>query len=241
MKKLTPLAPNLNSYVFTFDDNLLAEIRHLYYSTLLGDALAAPQNEFLHEGKEQLSVMINAGNYKFHLISYGESPLLWLSSADKKTYDVFKRFADSLDIDDDVKELVDYNTGLVLYCGFFVAGNRLEKENWHVDFYDGGNAYTFITPLFEPHESHGNLLYKDSQGAVCKYRYKLREGIIFGERFFHSTEPYAKSDKMRVLVSLTIGTDKPECWNVLKRTVGVQSSFMYLPCGHQLGTCQCCA
>lgn len=240
MRKLSPIAPNLNAFKFTFDGSLLNEIRNLYSSTLLSAALAAPENVFLHEGIEQLSVLINAGNYKFHLVSYGNSPLLWISSADKHTYDVFKRFVNSLDIEEDIKELVDFNTGLVMYCGFFVVGNWLSKENWHVDYNEGANGYTFITPLFELDASHGNLLYKDQYGITCGYNYKLNEGIIFGDRFWHSTEPYAKSQQMRVLLSFTIGTDKPEYWHILKHTVGVQSSFMYLPCGHQLGTCNCC-
>lgn len=127
-----------------------------------------------------------------------------------------------------------------MYCGFFVVGNRLHKENWHVDYLEGSNAYTLITPLFDLAASHGHLLYKDARGDIQKHHYQLNEAIVLGERFNHSTECYEKSDTIRVLVSFTIGTDKPEYWDILKRTIGTQSNFICLPCGHLKGTCKCC-
>lgn len=240
MKKFQQLAPNLNAYRFTFDDSLLEDIRRLYVHSLAG-GLSAPQNGFLLEGSAPLDITINSAGNSFHLRSYGKSPLLWISSNDQQTYGVFKRFCDALEISEDIKRLVDYRDDLVMYCGFYVVGNRLHKENWHVDYYDGSNAYTFITPLFELDASHGNLLYKDEQGGIRKYHYKLNEAIVFGEQFHHSTECYQPTDKLRVLVSFSIGTDKPEYWSALKHTVGTQSKFMYLPCGHLKDTCGCIA
>lgn len=238
MNKLRPLASGQNAYKFSFDGHLLDEIREIYTSTL-SPGLSAPQNAFLHEAIAPLDIAINTPHHKFRLISYGKSPLLWVSCDDRNTYDVFKRFADTLQIYDDVRELVDFKNDIVVYCGYFVVGNRLLKENWHVDYFSGSSAYTFLTPLFELDGTHGNLLYKDKAGCTQQYRYKLNEGIVFGEGFLHSTECYNVSQKMRVLLSFSIGTDKLECWDALKQTIGTQSKFMYLPCGHEKGTCNC--
>lgn len=238
MKRLHRLGPNLNAFRFTFDDKLLEELRNLYAHSLAG-GLSAPQNGFLLEGAAPLDIVINSSGHSFNLKSYGKSPLLWISSNDQHTYDIFRRFCDALEIGEDIKKLVDYRNDLVMYCGFFVVGNRLHQENSHVDYYEGSNAYTFITPLFEPDAAHGDLLFKDEHGQTGKYRYRLSEAVVLGERFHHSTECYGPVDRMRVLVSFTIGTDKPEYWGIMKQTIGTQSKFMYLPCGHRKGACGC--
>jgi hypothetical protein len=238
MEQLTQIGASLNAYKLNFDGSLLNEIRNVYLSTL-SQGLIAPQYNFLLQGGVQHSISIKVSTYRFHLLSYGKSPLLWISAEDFYTYSVFKRFVDSLSIEDDIKKLVDFDKGLVMFAGFFVVGNQLNEENWHVDYFEGANAYTFITPLFEPDSSHGNLLYKDKYGNVQKYRYQINEAIIVGDRFLHSTECYGKTPNLRVLVSFTIGTDKSEYWPILKETIGTQSNFMYLPCGHQKGTCSC--
>lgn len=240
MRKLVQLKSGSNAYTFVFDAHLLDELRTLYVSTL-ANGLESPDVAFVYEGSKALDIAINAGDYKFQLVSYGRSPLLWVSCADRRTYDVFRRFADSLEIQEDLKELVDVNNEPVMYCGFYVIGKGLDKENWHVDYFAKANAYTLITPLLELDSAHGNLLYRDAQtGTVYKYQYSSGEAIIFGEGFTHSTQPYPRSARMRVLLSFTVGTDKPEYWPVLKRTIGAQSDFFLLPCGHPQGTCGCC-
>jgi len=40
------------------------------------------------------------------------------------------------------------------------------------------------------------------------------------------------------MLSLTFGTDKIKHWDALKQTIGEQSIFTMLPCGHQKGTCE---
>ena len=67
----------------------------------------------------------------------------------------------------------------------------------------------------------------------------INEAIVFGDGFEHATEPYPESDNLRVMLSLTFGTDKSEYWNTLKQTIDHQSNYMILPCGHEKGTCQC--
>jgi len=83
------------------------------------------------------------------------------------------------------------------------------------------------------------LLYKDHKENVKKYTYKINEAVVFGSGFEHATEPYAKTDNLRVMLSFTFGTDKIEHWDILKKTIGKQSNYMILPCGHQKGNCGC--
>ena len=71
------------------------------------------------------------------------------------------------------------------------------------------------------------------------YQYKMNEAVIFGDGFEHATEPYSRTDSLRVMLSFTFGTDKIEYWDTLKQTIGEQSNYMILPCGHQKGTCKC--
>jgi hypothetical protein len=144
-----------------------------------------------------------------------------------------------LNIDETVKKLVDCDDNIVLYSGFFVVGNHSAKEFWHMDYADGANAYTLITPLFELNYDHGNLLYKNSGEKTQTYTYKSGEAIILGENFLHTTEPYPKNNQTRVLLSLTFGTDKLHYWGQLKQTIEGQSEYFILPCGHQFGTCEC--
>ena len=81
---------------------------------------------------------------------------------------------------------------------------------------DGANAYTLITPLFELDDAHGNLMYKDASSNIKTYQYKMNEAVIFGDGFEHATEPYARTDALRVMLSCTFGTDKIEYLDTLK-------------------------
>lgn len=67
----------------------------------------------------------------------------------------------------------------------------------------------------------------------------LGEAVLVGEEAMHSPEPFDQTARPRVLVSLTLGTDKMEHWPILKRWVGSQSDFVVLPCGHVRGECRC--
>ena len=152
---------------------------------------------------------------------------------------MFKKCFEALDIKEYVKSLVDYREDIRLYSGFLVVGNRAEGDFWHMDYSPGANAYTLITPLFEPDPGHGNLLYKDPNDDTKTHIYKLGEGIFVGDHFLHATEPYRQTATTRVLLSMTFGTDKFDHWEALKQTIAGQSDFMVLPCGHQMGMCQC--
>lgn len=238
MKRLKKLSPGLNVYTVTYDASLLDRLRKVFTTSLL-QGLSAEKNVDLLSGDSNVNLEISDRKLQFHILSYGNAPLLWISNNNVRTYNIFKSFLQSLDIIDDIKELVDFKKDLRMYCGFFVVGNKMDRETWHVDYHNGANAYTLITPLFELDESHGNLMYKDEHMKVKTHDYKMNEAVIFGDNFHHATEPYEKTDQLRVMVSMTIGTDKIEYWSILKETIGSQSNFMILPCGHQKGTCHC--
>ena len=126
---------------------------------------------------------------------------------------------------------------VVVYCGQFIIGNYAEEEIWHVDYEAGSNAFSLLTPLFDLDESHGDLLYYDQNSEIRSHTYRTREAILIGDDLYHSTETYARTDNVRVLLCLTLGTDKLEYWPKLARTVGTQSEFVILPCGDERGTC----
>ncbi len=209
------------------------------FNSGLSERLNREGYAYLFEGLEQISIQLKLAELQFHVTSYDTAPLLWISNNNTHTYNIFKSFMDALDIMDDIKTLVDFDDHIEVYCGFFVVGNKMDRQTWHEDYSSGANGYTLITPLFELEDDHGNLMYKDNSSKVKTYQYKMNEAIIFGDGFEHATQPYAKTDKLRVMLSLTFGTDKIEYWEVLKETIGEQSNYLTLPCGHQKGTCEC--
>jgi hypothetical protein len=238
IQKLTPLASGVNAYTLSFDDGLLKELRTLY-ETDVRDFLDLPQNAHLLRGGDFVEERWQRGPHKFYAASYAGAPLLWVSSDNFATYEVFTRFFRALDIVHDIKNLIDFHREVVVYCGFFVVGEHLQEAKWHVDYFENANAFTLIAPLLELDTGHGNLLYKDDSSSVRQYRYKSGEAILLGEGFAHTTQPYRSTSRRRVLVSLTFGTDKLDHWSVLKETAGAQSDFLILPCGHERGTCNC--
>ncbi len=238
MEHLQQLEAGLNAYKLNFDGALLKPLQILF-ETSLKEKLNREGYAYLFEGLEQINIQVTEEDIKYHITSYGTAPLLWISNNNKQTYTIFKNFMNSLDIVDDIKQLVDFKNHIEMYCGFFVVGNRMDRQTWHKDFHDGANGYTFITPLFELETAHGNLIYKDTLLNIKTYPYKINEAVIFGDGFEHATEPYTKTDNLRVMLSFTFGTDKIEHWETLSKTIGEQSNYMVLPCGHQKGNCNC--
>ncbi len=238
MKKLQQIKAGLNAYTVCFDPVLLNTLRTMFDSHLR-ERLSREGYAYLFAGMEQINIQMKFDDLQFHVTSYGTAPLLWVSNNNAHTYDLFKMFMSELDIMDDIKELVDFDNKIEVYCGFFVIGKKMDRETWHIDFQDGANAYTLITPLFELDNAHGNLMYKDENSATNSYQYKMNEAIIFGDGFEHATQPYAETETLRVMLSFTFGTDKIDYWPILKKTIGEQSNYMILPCGHEKGNCQC--
>ena len=238
MKHLQQLEPELNAYKVSFDPSLLNSLRTMF-DDVLRERLQREGYAYLFQGMEQINIQMKMEELQFHVTSYDTAPLLWISSNNAHTYQRFKSFMTELDVMDDIKQLVDFEDHIEVYCCFFVVGKKMDRQTWHKDFSDGANGYTLITPLFELDTGHGNLIYKDASSVVKTYHYQMNEAIIFGDGFEHATEPYTESDNLRVMLSFTFGTDKKEYWNTLKETIGYQSNYMILPCGHEKGTCDC--
>ena len=230
MNKLRQLAPSLNAFAFTFADDLLSDIRHSFETDVLPYLTAAENQRLLFGGQAIRQPIITPGQNYFN-VSYGAYPLLWISGNNLQTHALYQRFYTQLGIDNEVKQLLDYDREIVVYCGFFVVGNRAPVPNWHFDYEPGANAYTLITPLYEPEPGHGNLLYMLADGRAEKHTYKLNEAVIFGDHFKHSTQPYPPANTLRVMLSLTFGTDKMSHWETLKKTIAGQSEHLLMPNG----------
>ncbi len=238
MTALNRIGPKSNAFTFSFDEKLLDDIRDSYNNFIL-PGLESPEHISLYDGGAQREGTLGRDDHQYYYTTFGEEPLIWISNNNWRTYTQFKNFFDALNIKDEVKQLVDYDKDLTFYSGFFVVGNRARDTFWHMDYSPGANAYTFISPLFPPDPGHGNLAYKDPDDNPQTHIYNLGEGIVLGENFLHATEPYPQCETPRVLLSFTFGTDKLEHWEALEKTIAGQSEFMVLPCGHQLGRCQC--
>lgn len=237
MRRLNQLERDLNAFCVSFNPDLLTPIRQSYRRELEG-FLLQPEHQYLLEGGKVFSQQIGPAPSAYFACSYDTYPLLWFSNNDAPTFELFEDFFEALDLSEDLKQLVDYREQIVMYCGFLVIGNRAPEPLWHYDYFPGANAYTLITPLFELEPEHGQLLYQLGQ-EVKIYPYQLGEAILLGEGFLHSTQTYAPSQSLRVLVSMTFGTDKWRYWETLKQNIEEQSNYYRLPCGHIVGSCRC--
>jgi hypothetical protein len=240
MKKLTRIGDGSNAFKFSFAGELLTEIRESY-SRELHPVLSNPQNRHLFEGGRVVRQPFGAASGNYFIWSFLDYPLLWISGNNPETYAIFRRFFDSLDIDDDIKELVDYDEKIVVYCGSLVIGDHSSEHSFHVDYQPGANAYSLLTPLFDLDPGHGDLLYREGDDTIKAYTYEVGEGLLLGDTFYHCTEPYRSTGHLRVLITITLGTDKMEHWDVLKQTIATQSDFLIQPCGHRIGSCNCAA
>lgn len=238
VKKLTRIGPGLNAFRLSFADNLLDEIRESYNRELRG-VLANPANQRLLAGGRALHQTFGGATSEYYLVTFLSYPLLWLSSNTPRTWQIYKSFFDSLDIEQEVRALVDHDEKIVLYCGFLTIGSHAPEPSWHVDYLPGANAYSLLTPLFELDPAHGDFLYQAGEGLIGTYPYAQGEAIMFGDNFLHCTEPYENTGHLRILITLQFGTDKMEHWKVLRKTIESQSDFLILPCGHQSRTCDC--
>ena len=220
-----------NAFQFDFDPSLLDGLSSIYQDVVAPNFDLAKLRAGGSHGKVQANCL------RFHITPFG-SLLAWVSADDLATHRAFKRVFDSLGLADAVKPLVDRRERIVMYQGFFVVSDGVADTTWHVDYHAGSHAYTLLTPLFELDAGVGHLLHADGQ-QIKRHEYRYGAGVVVGEGFMHSTEPHPPGPRPRVLVSMTFGTDRMEHWPVLQKTVGGQSPFVILPCGHQRGTCIC--
>ena len=238
MTDLVRIGPDLNAFTLKFDEDLLDDIRALYRRDIHPFIRDRRTSGSWRAGKSFVSQSRNPGSQYF-VVSYGHNPLLWVSCNTAETHALYRRFFDRLAIEPLLGQFVDHDRHLVMYCGFLVIGDRAPSPKWHLDYAAGANAYTLITPLFELEPGHGHLLDRIGRDEIATYRYAVGDAIVFGDHFYHSTQPYDRAGRARVLVSMTFGTDKLKDWPLLEQTIGEQSNYLVLPCGHEAGTCRC--
>jgi hypothetical protein len=238
MSNLNPIENAPNAYEFSYDTAALKDLQNVF-SDVLSPILLHPNNQPLLNGGREYRTSINLPSHQFYLVNYGRTPLLWISSNNRKTHRIFKRFYQDIELAKHTAPLIKHDKDIVLYSSFFVVGNWLPNEIWHYDFEEGANGYTFIAPLFEMDPEHGDLLYLDNDNERQTYKYQYGKGAVFGDRFKHSTETYPKANKLRVMLTLEFGTDRMEYWPIIRRTVAGQSMYMHMPCGHVRGQCKC--
>ncbi len=232
---MKPLAPELNAFSFTFDPELLWPLRAAF-SKHLSTFFYLPENKALLSGVYYQSRRV--GDY--YLLSYDTYPLLWLTNHNLNSYQLFHDFFEQLSLNEPLKPYIPFRRKLVMYSGFFVVGNRAHETMWHYDYRPEARAYTLITPLFDWRPEHGHLLYKShEQAETSTYTYKKGEAVLLGDGVLHSTEPYAPTDSLRVLVSLTFGSDRWKHWPVIEKNISEQSYYYHLPCGHPVNACGC--
>lgn len=234
MFKLQPLHPGLNAYTVRFDPQLLDDIRTLYYLHI-APFLSLPENQNVLAGGKIHRLPIGK---EYYLFSYNTLPLLWVSANQEHIFALHRRFFEALELGAEAKKLVDYDQDIVMYAGFFIIGNRWPRPFWHTDFRPHSQAYTLMTPLVELDPHHGQLLYEYEQ-VERTYTYQVGEAIVFGDGVLHTTQPYPPNDTIRVMLSMTFGTDKWAYWPHLKHAVQAQSKYYVLPCGHVGGSCWC--
>lgn len=238
MSQLQRLHPDLNAYTLDFRPELLSAVQASYRQQLEG-FLQAGRHQYLLQGGKTFRRGVPGGAY--YLFSYDTYPLLWFSSNRPQSFGLYQDLFKALRLAELFQELIDYQQQIRLYCGFLVIGNQAPKELWHYDYLEGAQAYTLITPLFELEPAHGGLLYELDAEQTARYSYRSSQAIILGDRFLHSTEPYQPSPKLRVLLSLTFGSDKLTYWPKVRQAIQSQSRYYIKPCGHSGPYCLCLA
>lgn len=221
--KLEPIEPNAHAFEFQFDPSLLGRLASIYECVVAPQLDTAQRRTYSGRGK------LSGDGLRFHVSKYGHL-LLWVAADDLTTHREFEALFDALGLAEAAKPLVDFDERVVMYNGFFVVSDGVVAPSWHTDYFDGAHAYTLLTPLYELDPEHGQLWYKSGEQTI-RYEYRHGVGVLVGEGFMHATEPFPPSQRRRVLVSLTFGTDRMEHWAVLEETIGAQSPFLVMPSG----------
>lgn len=158
------------------------------------------------------------------------SDIEWISAADETTFEVFQSAFDRLGIAAHAAPYLDIETTVRLYAGFLVVRSRCTETHFHVDWSETNNeAFTFLTPVGGSAPGFG-MLYKRLDESIGEYGYTAGEGIAFGDKFQHSTQP-GESEQPVVLLCFVYGTDKMQHWPQISRTVGTQVTHLRQPDG----------
>lgn len=158
------------------------------------------------------------------------SDIKWISPNNATSFAAFEAAFDQLGIADHVAQYLDLEERPRLYNGFLLVRTTCSDTNFHVDWADAGNeAFTFITPLDERAQGFG-LVYEKVNGSIGEYDYRPGEGILFGDKFVHSTKP-GQSERPVALLCFQFGTDKMKHWDKIMETAGYQSLYIQQPDG----------
>lgn len=231
-----PLEPGINAFVFDFDPGLLAPLQQIYTRNI-APFFEEPEHRKKLEGVYYQSEVLPGSDY--YLVSYDTYPLLWVTNHRLKSYLGFHAFFKDLQLQSTLRDALAFRKRLIMYSGFFVIGNHAHEKMWHYDYRTGAQGMTLITPLFDWHKGHGHLLYQRPDGSEGLYTYQKNQAILLGSGVLHSTQPYPQSNSLRVLVSLTLGSDQWKHWELLKANIAEQSHFYVQPCGHAINDCDC--
>lgn len=230
---MNPLHPDLNAYTLAFDPDILKPFEHAFSQQVQPFFENRPH---MLEGQYYYEEPVGSD---YFLFSYDTYPLFWVTNHSDPSYQLFHRLFEHLNLAQLATELLDCKSRAVMFCGFFVVGNQAHEKMWHYDYREDAQGMTLITPLFHWIQGHGHLLYQDAQKNTLQYRYRRGEAIVFGPGFMHSTEPYETHDEYRILLSMTLGSDKWEHWPLLERNIAEQSYYFARPCGHIVNRCHC--
>ncbi|MFQ6537785.1 MULTISPECIES: hypothetical protein [Aphanothece] len=184
-----------------------------------------------HINKFKPSLASNLNTADFHVEHPPwQSDIQWISPNTLTMFKAFRDLFEALHIADTVRPLLDLEQGPRLYSGFLVRRGHCSAPTFHEDWVDTyQQAFTLITPL-QLGEPPAALLYRKTDGSEGRYPYKLGKGIIFGDKFVHSTEPGICAPPVELL-SFTFGTDKMQYWDRISRTGAYQGNLVRRPDG----------
>ena len=199
-----------NAIEFTFDEKILNDIKKIASAPLQRDDffMTAPK---------------------------WNSDIKWESACSFKSFklfnDLFKKLIASKGLQMAASH-IDFNERIIMYSGFIVIRSRCTAPSFHDDWFPecGTNAFTLLTPIIHPSDGP-NLLFKDSDGVDRKYKYEPGKGIVFSNKFIHSTD-VGVSSSPSFLLSMVFGTDRMKYWEAISETAANQGKVYRLPSGH---------
>lgn len=158
------------------------------------------------------------------------SDISWWSAEDPESFAWFQRLFDELRMAEVVAPYVDHANQIRLFAGFFVMRRWCREEDMHFDWIDGDNdGFTLLAPL-TPNGAEMGLAYGDFRSQRRVYSYAMGRGVVFGDRFLHSTEA-GETELPSVFLCFNFGTDKMDRWPQLSKTTARQGRLHRRPDG----------
>ena len=142
------------------------------------------------------------------------SDIAWISVDDRASLHLMESLFHRTGLADTLASVVPHSSTLRMFSAYFVTRSWCDEHRWHVDFQEptGTDALTFMTPLRDFKQTQGfGLGYKDTSGQARQYKYRKGKAVVFGSRFWHSTE-VGKSvgDQVHTYLCFSFGTDQQD-------------------------------